>query len=153
MSSREGQQNHSSADRHRQLSLAQTWWARGIWLSLSHRLIGKPDPCYSLNPLSSRACPHHYPGTRARFTNARQYDKRVTLIKYGGCLAKDPRPIPSPSSANTGMSSSFSLLPFLPLAIKNGHIISAERYISGMPKPLLLHHPYRVLRVELQLLH
>lgn len=41
-----------------------------------------------------------------------------------------------PPFTDSGMSSIVDLLPLLPLAIKNEHVVSAERYISGKLAPL-----------------
>jgi hypothetical protein len=47
--------------------------------------------------------------------------------------------ISSPSFTDSEMTSKLSLIPLLSLAIKNEHVVNAERYISGELMPSLLY--------------
>jgi hypothetical protein len=69
--------------------------------------------------------------TRTRtITLAKVLVTKVRYINYGGGIHQAFYP-PPPSSAYPSMSSPASLLPLLPLAIKNKHVINTERYLSG----------------------
>jgi len=68
--------------------------------------------------------------TRTHTTIPAQVLVTKRYVNYGGRILSSILSSP-PSSAQPAMSSPLSLLPLLPLAIENRHIIYAERYLSG----------------------
>ena len=91
------------------------------------------DPCYPRNSVTTHA-PTSWP--IRSFQGCAACEACATLIMEGMSPSILFPPLSSPQ-AQPAMSSSSSLLPLLPLALKNKDLVNAERYLSGEPEPPL----------------